>query len=360
MPAALRWALALLLLPACAPSRTTAPAAAEPVRTTSWQSRLDVDAPLVGVIWDVAARRRAAEAELVARVQAADIVLLGETHDNPDHHRLQADLLRAFAGRHDSPAVVFEMLDHAKQPVVDATLRDHPGDVDALGQAVDWASSGWPDWGMYRPVFEAAIAVHARILAAGLERGAAMRIAHDGAAAFDPGLARAFGLDEPLPAPLEAAMRDEMSEAHCGLLPDAMLGSMVLVQRVRDALLAGRLHEGGAGHGAVLVAGAGHVRRDRGVPAQLARVSGGTSVAIGLLEARPGMTKPEDYAEGFKATALPFDYVWFTPRASDVDHCAEMREHMKARPKGPSGDAASRRERQFRLPPGGLAGPSSS
>jgi hypothetical protein len=26
---------------------------------------------------------------------------------------------------------------------------------------------------------------------------------------------------------------------------------------------------------------------------------------------------------------LPFDYVIFTPRASDADHCAEIREHMQ-------------------------------
>jgi uncharacterized iron-regulated protein len=124
-------------------------------------------------------------------------------------------------------------------------------------------------------------------------------------------------------------MRREMSEVHCGLLPESMLDSMVLVQRVRDALLAERLHEGtDRGRGALLIAGAGHVRRDRGVPAQLARAYGARSLAIGLVPVKAQDTTPESYAAGFDAAALPFDFVWFTPRTDDVDRCAEMRAHV--------------------------------
>src|SRR5580704_9699750 len=75
-----------------------------------WQSTRDIDHPLVGVIVDVAAQRRVSEAELTARVKAAGIVLVGETHDNPDHHRLEAALVQAFSAAHHAPAVVFEML----------------------------------------------------------------------------------------------------------------------------------------------------------------------------------------------------------------------------------------------------------
>jgi uncharacterized iron-regulated protein len=285
----------------------------------------------VGVIWDVAARKPASLPELVARVQAAEIVLVGEAHDNPDHHRLQALLIAAFAARHTAPAVVFEMLDREQQPAVGSSLDARPGDVDALALAVRWDASGWPAWSMYRPVFEAAVAAHAALLAGGLDRGAAMRIAHDGLAAFDSNLEQAFGLDAALPVDVQAAMRREMSDAHCGLLPEGMLDSMVLVQRARDALLAERLHEGsGRGQGALLIAGAGHVRRDRGVGAQLEHAYGAKSLAIGLLEARAEVTTPDGYAGRFYAPVLPFDYVWFTPRASDVDHCAELREHLKA------------------------------
>jgi uncharacterized iron-regulated protein len=316
---------------ACTPSSRATPSPPPPATAIHWQSRLDVDHPLAGVIWDVSAGRRVGEADLAARVQAADLVLVGETHDNPDHHQLEAALIRAFAGTHEGPAVVFEMLDREKQETIDASLRSHPGDADALAEATDWAKSGWPEWSMYRPVFEAALEAHSTLLAAGLDRGMAMRIAHDGVAALDPTLVQTFALGEALPADVQAALRREMSEVHCGLLPETMLDSMVLVQRARDALLAERLHAGAArGHGAVLVAGAGHVRRDRGVPAQLRRAYGASPLSIGLIQVTAQGTTPESYAESFGGPGLPFDFVWFTPRANDTDHCAELRAHVTA------------------------------
>src|ERR1700722_5907579 len=127
--------LAFAALACTGSSRVHTPPQAEPV-PARWQSTHDVDHPLVGVIVDVAAWRRVSEAELTARVQRADIVLVGETHDNPDHHRLEARLLQAFSTTHHAPAVVFEMLNRQQQPAVDASLAAHPGDADALAQAV--------------------------------------------------------------------------------------------------------------------------------------------------------------------------------------------------------------------------------
>jgi uncharacterized iron-regulated protein len=318
----------VLVISGCNATTTRPPPPSAPARL-QWESPRGVDHPLAGVIVDVAGARRVTEAELVARVQAAGIVLVGEIHDNPDHHRLQARLLHAFAATHPAPAVVFEMLDRDRQRAVDASLAAHPGDADALGRAVAWESSGWPPWSMYRPVFDAALGAHTAILGAGIDRREAMRIAQGGVAAFDPALVHPFGLDTPLPPDEQAAIRREMSEVHCGLLPESMLDAMVLVQRARDALMAERLHRGTeGGRGALLIAGAGHVRRDRGVPAQLMRAYSARALAIGLVPVQDANTTPESYAAGFDATVLPFDFVWFTPRTEDVDHCAEMRAHV--------------------------------
>ncbi len=322
--------LVALVAPACSGPNKVHPSPQPASTPARWQSQRDIDHPLVGVIVDLAAQRRVSEAQLIARVQAADIVLVGETHDNPDHHRLEGALVQAFAATHHAPAVVFEMLNRQQQPVVDGSLATHPNDADALAQAVAWDSSGWPAWSMYRPVFEASLASHGPILAAGLDRDMAMQIAHEGVTVLDPALVQVFGLAAPLPPEAQASMRHEMSDAHCGLLPESMLDSMVLVQRARDALLAERLHEGvEGGRGALLIAGAGHVRRDRGVPTQLMRAYGASSLAIGLLQVSAADTSPELYAASFEARSLPFDFVWFTPRANDVDHCAELRAHPR-------------------------------
>jgi hypothetical protein len=59
-----------------------------------WSSTLALDHALVGRIWDVAGARFIDAPTFLARVGAARFVLLGEKHDNPDHHRLQAWVLR--------------------------------------------------------------------------------------------------------------------------------------------------------------------------------------------------------------------------------------------------------------------------
>ena len=127
----LHLALGFLLLASGCGTSTSRPPPPRAAATPRWESKLGVDHPLTGVIVDVARGRRVTEAELVAHVQSSGVVLVGEIHDNPDHHRLQARLLQAFAATHPAPAIVFEMLDRGRQSDVDASLTAHPGDADA-------------------------------------------------------------------------------------------------------------------------------------------------------------------------------------------------------------------------------------
>ena len=331
--------LACLLL-ACsttAPAQRPVTAQAEPEpESRAWLSTLDSTHPLVGQVWDVASGKPVSLAQLELQVGAAQLVLIGEAHDNPDHHRLEAELLQAACAGGRKPAATFEMLDLGKQTLIDQTLAAHPGEVDMLGDAVDWAASGWPEWSLYRPVFAAAIGARLPIVAAGFDRDAAMQLARQGLAALDPQLVSRFALAVPLSAKLQTELRTEMRDAHCGLLPTTMLDTMALVQRARDALLAERMHSGAERAGAaVLIAGNGHVRNDRGVSAGLLHAYAARSLSIGLLEVQHDWLVPTRYAEAFSADRLPFDYVLFTPRASDEDHCAKLREQMQQSPVRP-------------------------
>lgn len=308
---------------------TSAPAPAQ------WATSLDRDHPLVGRLWDSRRRTFVTEGGLIDALARASFVALGEQHDNPDHHRLQARLIHALVERGRAPTVVLEMLDVERQPDVDRARREHPQDPDAIGLAVDWGHSGWPAWALYRPVFAVAVDAGLPIVAAGVNREGAMRLAEGGVAALDPVLVQRFALGAELDAPTASAMRAEMRDAHCGLLPEEMLDSMVLVQRARDATLADRLLATGAGRAGgsvagVLIAGNGHVRRDRGVPAALGRAGATDVLAVGIVEVRAALREPAAYAAELGAAALPFDFVWFTPRASDADHCAELRSRRRA------------------------------
>jgi uncharacterized iron-regulated protein len=79
----------------------------------------------------------------------------------------------------------------------------------------------------------------------------------------------------------------------------------------------------GSADGAVLIAGAGHTRLDRGVPYYLRLAEPDASiVSIAFREVASGSTSPRD------EESAAYDYVWFTPRASDEDPCAAFK-HAK-------------------------------
>jgi uncharacterized iron-regulated protein len=72
---------------------------------------------------------------------------------------------------------------------------------------------------------------------------------------------------------------------------------MVEARWVRDAHMARRLLDAAArADGAVLIAGAGHVRRDRGVPAHLVRLGAdpSTVASLAFLEVRDGADRPAE------------------------------------------------------------------
>ena len=241
----------------------------------------------------------------LTRLREADVVVLGEKHDNPAHHDWQARLIRALA-----PAgLAFEMVPQDLEAAAN-DARASGGDLEA---ALDWENSGWPDWALYAPLFEAAPA--ARIAGGGVPRDRLRASVGTGAAKAFGERAPLYHLDRPLPEALQAAMEQEQADAHCGVLPDVMLPGMVEAQRLRDAAFADaalRLHETGAGP-VVLIAGNGHARTDRGSPLYLKRADATLSVvAVGILEA------------GNSPQGVPFDISIYTAKHDRGDPCAEF------------------------------------
>jgi uncharacterized iron-regulated protein len=106
-----------------------------------------------------------------------------------------------------------------------------------------------------------------------------------------------------------------------------MVDRMADIQWARDARIAVSLARGGQRDGAVLIAGAGHVRRDRGVPVHLARHIQDVSIgSVAFVEVDAALVKPGDYATRFGSDALPFDYVWFTPKVDEADPCEKLKK----------------------------------
>lgn len=292
-----------------------------------WRTEVFADHPLVGSIWHVGEGRFVSREEALRHLAAAPVVLLGEKHDNEDHHRLQAEVLAGLVAAGRRPAVAFEQFDGDQVGALAEFLAREPEDASGLGEAVGWDQTGWPPWSMYQPIADIAVRHSLPILAGNLPARVARVMSRGGLDAVADDVA-GLGLEEPLPGEVEAAMRQEIMDAHCDMASEAMMEPMVLVQRARDAHMARATAQGVAmADGAVLIAGAGHTRTDRAVPALLpAKV--GRVMSLAFVEVVADREDPSAYGRNGQG-GIPFDLVWFTPRVDDVDPCERFREQLK-------------------------------
>src|SRR3977135_2689228 len=77
--------------------------------TSGYTLTLGRDHPLTGRVFAGTTQSEVTKEELERALAGAQLVLLGETHDNADHHLLQAALLERFAALHPRTAAAFEM-----------------------------------------------------------------------------------------------------------------------------------------------------------------------------------------------------------------------------------------------------------
>ncbi|HEK1770513.1 TPA: ChaN family lipoprotein [Pseudomonas putida] len=266
----------------------------------TWQSSQGLEEPTLGQIQALPSGRVLTPGELVQALSDVPRILVGEKHDNPDHHALQRWLLQALQTARPQGSVVLEMLQPAQQPLIDKVQRQAqlPSDLPA---ALDW-QQGW-DWQMYAPIVREALKGLGVLLAGDLSPEA-MREAYR----RQPVLS---GVRSNAPQ-VKAALLEQVREGHCGLLPESQLPAMLVIQQQRDRHMAERLLA--APQPALLLAGAYHARKDLGVPLHLIdlQAQGDTRV---LLLAEVGQ----------KVEAGMADYVWYTAALPEQDYCAQLR-----------------------------------
>jgi uncharacterized iron-regulated protein len=280
------------------------------------------DHPFSGKIWDVRAARFITPSELERRLAESHFVLLGEIHDNAEHHRLQRKLIAALVRDGRRPAIALEQFDREHQPALTAASAERPRDAAHVKHAARFNDKGW-QWGFYEPIVALALDHGLALVAANLSRADAGRVLSAGLESLGTDVVRELGLDQPFESARRERLERVIDAGHCGKLPRTSLARMVEAQRARDAVMAHALATYGA-NGAVLIAGNGHVRRDLGVPYYLERLAPGASVStVALIETYPDRMHAEDYADG----AIPqFDYVWFTSAAEREDPCLQFRK----------------------------------
>lgn len=256
------------------------------------------------VVADEQARLAWVRARLAALPGAADWLLLGEQHDADAHQWLQAAAVQVLARQGRLAALVLEMAERG----TDTAALAPDADEAAARAALAWHEAGWP-WRRYGPVVMAAVRAGVPVAGGNLPRRRHAEVMRD--AAWD---------DTLTDAEQRAALHRALDEGHCGLLPAAQLPAMARIQLARDdAMAATLLERRSPGRTVLLVTGAQHARRDRGVPHHLARLGGAAAaracVSVELRATDAAQAEPDP----------AFDALWLTPAIPPIDHCAGLR-----------------------------------
>lgn len=264
---------------------------------------VSVPPPIVGEIRDLRTGQALTAQELVMWLAKPSRLIVGEQHDNRDHHALQRWLLQALGEQRPQGSLLLEMITPDQQQRVDDVRHASTLPTD-LPDALAW-EPGW-DWNLYGPVVRFALTQPYPLLAANLNTVEV----------------RAFYAQPPIlsgarsnTASVKAELLTQISESHCGLLPASQMPAMLAVQQQRDRRMVERLLA--APTPALLFAGAYHARKDVGVPIH--------ALDLGASEAPTVLMLVQ---QGSEVTAAMADYVWYTPATPAPDYCAEMRKTL--------------------------------
>ncbi|MEM9732328.1 MAG: ChaN family lipoprotein [Pseudomonadota bacterium] len=328
----------------------SAQAQMQPQMQVEWQSKVNGDNPLVGRIYNA----KGVEVPLVSLLRRAALtryVLIGEQHDNPDHHVIQGQLLEQLAKIRPNMPVVLEMVPERLGEQLNLFDLNSDQQLDAYAKRLEWEERGWYTFDIYRPMVMAAIKNSLPLFPGNLDRTMTRALSKQGADALPAARRTAYGLDQDLDAAQTERWNTVLANSHCGMMPASAIPAMLTVQRARDGYMASQLIETGKRAGSALIAGNGHVRRDRGVPFVLSQLKPGIeeravaktadgrdiimrvpvahSMAIGIIEVGDGKTWA-DYDLGAQDGAEPvYDYTIFTPVFDDTDQCEAMRAAME-------------------------------
>ncbi len=247
-----------------------------------------------------------APGELLDDAARREVVLLGETHEDADHHRWQLHTLAALHSRRPDMALGFEAFPRRAQPVLDRWVAGELTAQQFLAE-VRWDEVWNLGAELYLPLFEFARLHRIPMLALNVDRKLTRAVAENG---WD-GVAEAEreGLSRPAPPP--PAYREELARAHREHGEKTPLANFIDAQQTWDRAMAEALARQPRRLLAVGIVGSGHLRHGHGValqlrdlgvrrvatllpvePAQCGKLAAGLADAAFVLPPRPAAKPP--------------------------------------------------------------------
>lgn len=129
--------------------------------------------------WVVPGSGKVSQQQVIARAAEAEVVLLGETHVNADHHRWQLQTLTALHAQRPNMVIGFEMFPRRVQGALDRWVAGELTEQEFL-RASDWNHVWNTDPNLYLPLFHFARMNRIPMLALNIETKLRRQVAEKG------------------------------------------------------------------------------------------------------------------------------------------------------------------------------------
>lgn len=267
---------------------------------------------------------------LLKNLAATRVVLLGERHDDADHHRWQLQVIAALHAQQPNLVIGMEMLPRRAQPVLDQWVAGQLTESDLLTRT-EWARVWGFDASMYLPILHFARLNRIPVAAVNVDRAIVSEVGAKGLAAVPEEQREGVGA----PAAARRAYRDRLEQVfrEHGSSSDgaAAFDRFVQAQLFWDRGFAEGLAAAAKRPGDPLVVGimgSGHLAHGDGVPHQLADLGfPGSAVLLPVESDTPCHDLPAGLAQAVfalapapasKTTAKPLLGVQLEPGADGV------------------------------------------
>ncbi len=229
--------------------------------------------------WSVPGVGRIAAPEILARAGRAQVVLLGESHDNADHHRWQLQTMAALTALRPKIMLGFEMFPRRVQGALDRWVAGELSEQEFLSVS-DWSRVWGFGSALYLPLFHFARLNRIPMVALNVERDFVRLVGAKGLDGVPPD--RREGVSPPAPPSktylgrlFESYSKHPQPQQRAAARTDPEFQRFVEAQLIWDRAMAQALAEAAARDPEALVIGimgSGHIAHGDGVPHQLANL----------------------------------------------------------------------------------------
>ena len=239
-------------------------------------------------LYDLSSRKILSGAQALAHLQSARLILVGEHHNNAEHHQAQLQVIRALHESGRQVSVGMEMFQRDSQPELDRWVAGTM-ETDQFRRVF---LDNWNfDWELYRPIFDYVRRNHIPLIGLNVPDEITAQVAYHG---FESLNREQKGALEGITCDVTAEYRDFIRQAYGAHGHGKMnFGRFCEAQLVWDTAMAmNSLDYLGQHPGAamVILAGSGHARK-LGIPSQLQKRTSLPYVV--LLPYTPGIFDPE-------------------------------------------------------------------